>query len=371
MSVNNRHVIIYLRYMHECTTKNRIPFLKLLLQKKNFLFILFLFFYHAILCQYNWKHLDDTLDAMHKVLGKNMVMLIYKNDSIVYKKEFGKFSTKTIKPIASCSKWLTAACVMEFVDAGLLSLDDKVAQYIPSFNKESKRDITIRQCLSHMTGIKDIGMVKGLIKRDQMLSLEEEVNSFAAEEMRESPGTGFWYGNIGVNIAARVLEVITNKSFEELIETCLFVPLDMIHTTFYPTGKAPVNPSGGAQSSPEDYMKFLSMLLNKGVYKGKRILSENAIEEMKKVQDNFENIRYAPKPAKGYKYASGSWVDEENTGVAISLASPGFFGTWPMINYCRDYAFIIFVKSLLTSKRADAEKRVKKMIDEVIKVESK
>ena len=76
---------------------------------------------------------------------------------MLYKKEMGDFNAKTQAPIASCSKWLTAALVMQFVDEGKLSLDDKVVKYIPEFEKYCKSYITIRQCLSHMTGIADEG----------------------------------------------------------------------------------------------------------------------------------------------------------------------------------------------------------------------
>ena len=55
-----------------------------------------------------------------------------------------------------------------------------------------------------------------------MHSLEEEVNSFAASEIRANPGTDFWYGNIGLNIAGRVLEVVSKKKFDLLIKQNYF-----------------------------------------------------------------------------------------------------------------------------------------------------
>ena len=99
-------------------------------------------------------------------------------------------------------------------------------------------------------------------------------------------------------------------------------------------------------------------------YNGVQILSENAVEQMKIVQNKSEQIKYAPKAAEGYLYASGSWVVEEKNGVASSLASPGLFGTWPMIDYCRGYAYIVFVKNLLGEERADAHRQLKKIVDE-------
>ncbi len=261
-----------------------------------------------------------------------------------------------------------------FVDEGKISLDDKVVKYIPEFEKYFKKYITIRHCLSHMTGISEEGgLLKRLLQRKKYKSLEEEVNAFAAREIRANAGTDFWYGNIGLNIAGRVLEVVSKKKFDLLIKTKLFNPLGMRKTSFSNLDGSPVNPSGGAVSTADDYMQFLVMLLNKGNYKGKQILSEESVELMMQIQTNNIPVNYAPKAAEGYQYALGSWVIEgplpssSNGGrVATALSSPGLFGTWPMIDYCRGYAYIVFVKNLLGEERADAHIELKKIIDEQI-----
>ena len=340
--------------------------------------------------QYEWSKLDAELQAKQKLLGDNVVAMIWKGDSLVYKKEMGGFNSKTQAPIASCSKWLTAALVMQFVDEGKLSLDDKVVKYLPEFEKYFKNYITIRHCLSHMTGIQDDDkFLRRILERRKLSSLEEEVNAFAARDIRANPGTDFWYGNVGLNIAGRVLEVISKKKFDVLIKSKLFIPLGMAKTTFAELNGGPVNPSGGAKSTADDYMKFLVMLLNNGKHNGVQILTENSVNEMRKVQNKTVQIMYAPKSAEGYLYASGSWViaykdstidagtkksmtavpplPESRTreiSVATSLASPGLFGTWPMIDYCRGYAYIIFVKNLLGEERADAHRQLKKLVDE-------
>ena len=333
--------------------------------------------------QYNWTKLDAELQAKQQLLGDNVVAMIWKGDSLVYKKEMGGFNSKTQASIASCSKWLTAALVMQFVDEGKLSLDDKVVKYIPEFEKYFKNYITIRQCLSHMTGIQDDDkFLRRLLERKKFTSLEEEVNAFAARDIRANAGTDFWYGNVGLNIAGRVLEVISRKKFDALIKTKLFLPLGMTKTTFAAAENGgPVNPSGGAKSTADDYMKFLVMLLNNGKHNGQQILSESSVNQMLIQQNTTEQIKYAPKAAEGYGYALGSWVLEKKTdtvvishrnppalpvSTATALASPGLFGTWPMIDYCRGYAYIVFVKNLLGEERADAHRQLKKLVDEQI-----
>lgn len=334
------------------------------------LFTGLLLFLQPVFSQYNFTELDKKLEEKQKLLGKDFVVLIWKkNDTLVYKKEVGEYKSKTVAPIASCSKWLTAALVMQFVDEGKISLDDPVVKYIPVFAKYMKNYITIRHCLSHETGIasEPIRILK-LFERKKFNSLEDEVNSFAEKEILANPGKEFRYSNIGLNIAARVLEVVSKRKFDQLIRQKLFGPLEMRNTTFTNLDGSPPNPSGGAKSTADDYMKFLVMMMNKGNYHGKQILTEESVNEMMKSQTIPELIKYAPKAAEGFNYALGSWVVEENEdGVAKVLVSPGLFGTWPMVDYCRGYAYILFVKNLLGDERADAHLEIKKVIDEQMK----
>src|ERR1051326_6977737 len=246
-----------------------------------------------VLAQQNFNDLDGILMQKQKLLGKDFVLMLWKkDDTLVYKKEFGEFNSKTQAPIASCSKWLTAALVMTFVDEGKLSLDDKITKWLPEYEKYAKNYITIRTCLSHMTGIRSepITLLK-LLERKKFNSLEEEVNSFASKDIQANPGEEFRYSNIGLNIAGRILEIISKKRFDLLARQRLFVPLLMRRSSFSSLDGSAVNPSGGALSSPEDYMHFLVMLINEGVYQGKRILSENAVNEMLKIQTRLEQIR--------------------------------------------------------------------------------
>jgi CubicO group peptidase (beta-lactamase class C family) len=318
----------------------------------------------------DWNLLDIELKARQKDLGTDVVMMLWKGDTLAYKKELGTFNSKTQAPIASCSKWLTAALVMIFVDEGKISLDDKISKYIPEFERYGKNFITLRLCLAHMTGIEDESkFIKKVFQRKKFSSLEDEVNSFAAREIRTNPGQDFWYGNIGPNIAGRVLEVISKKNFDVLIKQKLFNPLGMRRTSFSSVSSGAINPAGGALSTPDDYMQFLVMLLNRGKHKGKQILSEESVKQLMTVYTKPEMIKYAPEAARGYGYAPGAWVVEEKNGMATALACPGLFGTWPIIDFCRGYAYLVFTKELLDDEKASVNKQLKDIIDKEIKAD--
>jgi CubicO group peptidase (beta-lactamase class C family) len=328
-------------------------------------FLAFLLLLQPVFGQYNFNDVDDLLTKNQKALGGAVVAMIYKDGKVVYKKELGEdFKMKTQAPVAASSAWLTAALVMTFVDEGKLSLDDPVVKYIPIFGPYSKKYITIRNCLANTTGIEAEPGVKAILQRKKFPTLEEEVNAFAKREIEKNPGEMFFYSSIGLSIAGRVLEVISKKTFDRLVQERLLRPLKMRNTTFYVDYDKAFDPSAGALSTANDYIIFMSMLLNKGMSEGKRILSESAIEQMQKIQTGNAVIKYVPKAAEGYSHGFGAWIMEaDSKGNATAVCDPSLSGTWPMIDYCRGYALIIFVKPQQAEQKKDFYMTIKGAID--------
>lgn len=317
--------------------------------------------------QYDFNDVDNYLKMNQKTLGSDLAALVYKDGKIIYQKEMGEFTIKTRTAIASCSKWLTTAMIMTFVDEGKISLDEPISTYLPIYESYGKKYITLRNCLTQTTGITDNSRsILKVLDRRKFESLEDEVNSFAKREIADNPGKSFFYGNMGINMAARVMEVISKKSFEALMKQRIFTPLEMKNSGFL-SDDGPANPSASAESTAADYMNFLSMILNKGMYKGKRILSEKSIEEMQKVQTQNAVKKFIPELAKGYEYGLGEWIQaQDENGNSTVVSCPGLFGTWPYVDKCRGYACIIFVKKAMSDERKDIYMKLKSKIDEEI-----
>ncbi len=333
------------------------------------LVLYFMLFFQFAFGQYDFSLLDSKLESAKKELEGNVVAMIYKDGKIIYQKAIGTdFNAKVQAPIASASQWLTAALIMVYVDEGKIALTDRVSKYLPIFSKYSKGYITIKDCLAHLTGIESepIRNLKEMLNRKKYSNLEEEINDFASDrEIVSNPGLQFRYSNIGLNIAAKVLEIITKRSFEQIMAEKITRPLQMRNTSFASFNA--VNPSGGAQSSAGDYMNFLAMILNKGVHNGKRILSEKAIEQMETVYTTSDMIKYAPKAAEGFQYGFGQWImTTDENGKATSMAAPGLFGTWPMIDRCRGYACVFFTKGSLNEEKRELYLTMKDIIDEIL-----
>jgi CubicO group peptidase (beta-lactamase class C family) len=334
-----------------------------------FVFLLFLQFANAqrkqVVVESKFPEADTKLEAAKKELGGNVAVLVYKDGAVIYNKGIGvDFNFKTQVPIGNASQWLTAALVMCYVDLGKISLDDKVSKYIPLFTKYSKGYITVKDCLAHLTGIEaEPGKYSNGKK---FASLEEEIEYFITKkDIQSNPGLEFRFSNIGMNILGRVLEIATKRSFEQLMQERITRPLMMRNTSFSSFNS--INPTAGALSTASDYMNFLSMILNKGMFMGKRILSEEAITQMLTIRTTPAMMKYIPKGMETYSFGLGQWImeaDEKGTGTL--LAAPGFEGSWPMIDICRGYALVIFTKGDLNEEKKKIYMDIKGSIDALI-----
>lgn len=365
-----------------------------------FLFTLFFCFSFFSRAQ-NFKPLDKWLSQNIDELGGHAVLMIYKDGKIAYQQAENELSRKqkivgrvvarrqgkdaneflqdydvnTKQRIASCSKWLSAALVMTFVDEGRLNLDDTIGKYLPVMSQHGKGRITIWQCLSHLTGIKQTGLGesdeedagKGLNKlknlKNQWPSMQAAMDSLAKSPMEGEPGKTFHYGNAGLQIAAAVVEKISGKSFETLFQERIAQPCEMWQTDF---GKTNVPlAAGGAWSTTNDYLHFLEMILNKGVYKSKRVLSEKSIGTMQINYAKDARIVYSPAQAGNWGYGFGEWVmsttDGKTTGNAVS--SPGLFGSFPWVDYEKGYCAMLFSFNIKSKGRGELYRGLKELVD--------
>lgn len=328
--------------------------------------VIFLLFLQSNQGQTDFSGMNAILKRNEKILGKEYVVVVQKAGKNIFLKESEEFKLKTPGPIASSSKWLTTAMVMILVDEGKISLDDPVTKYIPVFEKYMKGYITIRHCLSHTTGLDTdpTGILK-IAQKTRFASLEEEVNNFATKKLIvDNPGEAFAYSGIGINIAGRVIEVVTKKTFDKVITEKLFRPMGMRTASFYNENSNAPNPSGGAVCSAFDYLNFMQMLLNKGTFNNKRILSEKAVQEMLTIQFPDLKVRYSPALAKDFKYALGSWVQErDETEKGFVFSCPGLWGTWPWLDTKRNYVGIVFSKELITGQKKELSIQIKEAAD--------
>src|SRR5258708_6001625 len=189
-----------------------------------------------------------------RAMGGRAILVVEKDGKIVYTKSvndmsrgqrtvdrwvarkqhqeanFDDYSVSSRQPIASCSKWLSAALVMTFVDEGRLQLDDTVGKYLPVLTQHGKGGITVRQCLSHLTGIQEPPLRQSLSETRKIKSMDEAIALIALMPMEGEPGKVFHYSNAGLQIAGAVLEKIGGASFETLFVERIARALERMNT---------------------------------------------------------------------------------------------------------------------------------------------
>jgi CubicO group peptidase (beta-lactamase class C family) len=247
---------------------------------------------------------------------------------------------------------------MTFVDEGKLRLDDTVGRYLPVLTQHGKGGIKLWQCLAHLTGIQEPPLRESLSEMRKVKSMEEAIDLIARMPMEGEPGKVFHYSNAGLQIAGAVLEKISGRSFEDLFAERIARPLEMAHTDF---GRGPVAlPAGGAYSTPEDYLHFLEMILDRGMYHGRRVLSEKSVQEMQ-VNRLGPDVRIAYTPAEdggaNVGYGFGEWL----MGDAVS--SPGLFGSFPWVVNGRGYCAFLMTVNLNNKGRQDRYMELVRLVD--------
>jgi CubicO group peptidase (beta-lactamase class C family) len=286
--------------------------------------------------------MDAFLTSNQKLFGNDVIALAYKDGKLVYKKELekevGDFNGRVQVPAGASSQWLVAATVMAYVDEGKISLDDKVSKYIPLFAKYMKTYITIRNCLTFTTGIHadPPGPLK-VLEKSKYPDLETEVNAFASKrDIETNPGTEIFYSQIGPDIAARVLEIITKKTFDRCLQEKILRPCKMRGTSFTNDNGFVTNAADGAITTANDFINFLGMLLNKGLFEGKQVLSEKSVAEMETIQFATVPVKYMPKQGTGLKLGLGCWLENGNTVSALYLN-----GFYPYVDRRLNYAALL------------------------------
>jgi CubicO group peptidase (beta-lactamase class C family) len=320
--------------------------------KKNFIIVLLVFlltwaFADSFAQAKNSKKQDYDFSFLSKKIQSwidsgyynGASIIIAKDNRILYKKYFGSYKPETVVFIASAGKWLAAATIAAVVDEGKLNWNDKVKKWLPEFTG-AKGEATLEQLLSHTAGFPDYQPKDQPI--DIYQTLKESVAHIVHLPADTLPGTKFKYGGLAMQVAGRMAELATGKDWETLFQSTIAIPLQMHSTHFTPVdssgGHAPML-GGGARTTLQDYANFLAMIFNNGVYKGKRILSVNAVKAMQVDQVGIAKVNAGEfvEKARGSLrkdiYGLGEWREELNEkGEATLISSPSWAGAYPWID---------------------------------------
>ncbi|MHB9096750.1 MAG: exo-beta-N-acetylmuramidase NamZ domain-containing protein [Syntrophales bacterium] len=257
--------------------------------------------------------LDSLVEtAIREGKTPGAVVLIGNREEIIYSRAFGfrslepervPMSEDTIFDLASLTKVIaTSTAIMQLAEKGKLNIDAPVARYWPAFGKNGKKRITLRQLLTHYSGLR-AGLKPG------WAGYEAAMRKIIAEKPARPPGSGFLYSDINFEALGEVVRRVSGEPLDRYCSRHIFTPLGMKETGFKipealsdriaPTehrenrlicGGEAHDPAcysmggvaghAGLFSTAADLSIFARMLLAGGEYRGARILSSRTIAMM-------------------------------------------------------------------------------------------
>ena len=183
--------------------------------------------------------IDDYINAqMQQRRIPGLVLAVTRDGKVVKQKAYGLANVEldvpatpdTLFQIASTTKTFTATAIMKLVEEDKLSLDDKVAKWLPEV-PAAWGGVTVRHCLTHTSGLPDIVVDQCSLKLVAD-TREEALKKLAGMPVLNKPGETWSYNQTGYVLLGMIVEKISGTSFEEFLQQRFFGPLAMTSTRF-------------------------------------------------------------------------------------------------------------------------------------------
>ncbi len=304
-------------------------------------------------------------------------VIVGRKGSSVLERGFGRLSwasssasvsvDKTIYDIASLTKVVgTTTAIMVLYDQRKIALDDPVVKYLPQFSGENKEKVTIRQLLTHTSGLRagrDIWRVTHNPDEARELVLSTPLTS--------PPGKTYAYSDLGADVLGFLVEKVSGQKLDVFLHNHVFEPLGMNQTFFKPadslkyriapTEVAPprgypvrgevhdenayamggITGHAGLFSTAGDLSLFAQMMLNGGQLNGVRIVSEQTVELFTKRAAGHRALGWDTPTG---QFGSGNYLSERSYGHT------GYTGTSMWIDADREMFVILLTNRVHAAK---------------------
>jgi CubicO group peptidase (beta-lactamase class C family) len=266
--------------------------------------------------------------AMKQANIPGFAIAVVQNQKVVYAAGFGvkslanrneKITPQSLFHMASITKPFVATSIMQLWEDGKIDLDAPLVKYLPYFRMKDERykAITIRQMLSHVSGMPDVEDYEWDRPQYDDGALERYVRSLGNLSLIAAPGTMFRYSNMAYEILGDVIAKVSGESFEEYVKHHILEPLEMKTSTLLVKKADPKllttphvlddsydpvvsrvfpynrmhSPSSTLYSNVLDMSRWAIANLNRGELDGRRILKASTYDMMwKPAGENWRNI---------------------------------------------------------------------------------
>ncbi len=291
-------------------------------------------------------------------------LLVLKNGRSILHEAYGwkdleaqvPMQTGSVFCVRSMTKPLIGAAILMLIEEDRLDLDDPVAQYLPGWDGEGQRDITVEHLLTHTSGL-PFSRIAGEDPRT-LESIQAVAELGAGAPLEFEPGTAFQYSDQGTDTLTALIEVVTGAPAEDFVRARVLDPLGMDDTAcilaedsplrdralpkyagsrgawtrFWSPDDAPLFPiflgSQGLYSTLEDYARFMDLWRNRGRADSERLLRARSVRKA---------LAPGPHPMNGstgfpglsaeYGYLMQLWTDAEEDDDVVAFGHTGSDGT--------------------------------------------
>ena len=330
------------------------------------------------------------------------VVLVGRQGKVVWRRAYGNralepqqeaMTTDTIFDLASLTKVVaTATSVMILVERGLVRLGDPVSRYIPEFAENGKRSITVEHLLVHRSGLiadNDI--------RDYEQGPEKAIENIWRLAPLSEAGSKMIYSDVNFIVLAELVKRISGKAIDQFARENIFEPLGMKDTGYKPADVlkariAPTEQRGGADQNrsregaaregattqPEHWMRgevhdprsyllggvaghaglfstaddlaiYCQMILNSGIYQGRRILSPMGVQRMTEARPSAGNMKDGNSRGLGWDVYSSFSANRGDLFPIGSFGHTGFTGTGLWLDPISE-TFVVFLSNRVHPK---------------------
>tara|TARA_R110000868_G_scaffold304437_3_gene565010 strand:- start:31227 stop:34097 length:2871 start_codon:yes stop_codon:yes gene_type:complete len=354
-----------------------------------------------------YKIEDILRGAIRDSVFPGAVATVIKDGVMVYRQEMGYHDYEKIKQVkdsdvfdlASITKVVsTTTAVMKLIDDGKLALNDEIWRFLPEFNSDEKRHITIRDMLLHQSGLPAFRVYV-----DEFKDRNSIIKAIKNEPLIYKTGTEYVYSDLGMILLAEIVSLITDRGIDAYMRREFYYPMGMYGAYFNPkrvsrwyVNRIPpteidtvyrdhliqadvhderafymdgVAGHAGLFATADDLAKYSTMILNDGIYDGRRYLSSKIIREFTSQQSSISGrgLGFDRKSPTGFTTAgqlssndtfghtgftgTSFWIDREKNMAVMLLTNR----TFPYRSYGKeiskiraavaDAAFSAFIKT--------------------------
>jgi CubicO group peptidase (beta-lactamase class C family) len=306
--------------------------------------------------------IDDVVNRGVRAGGfPGAAVIVARHGGIVWERGYGTLDwrsgvavdpERTMYDLASLTKIVaTTAAAMVLVDQGKLRLDEHVTHYLPAFSGGAKDQVTIRDLLTHRSGLpagRDIS---------ERAAPESARNTVLATSLVRAPGSEYEYSDVGMDVMGFVVERITHQPLDQFVQRAVYTPLGMRSTMFRPASwlEARIAPTeepvvrgevhdpaaramggvaghAGLFSTASDLAVFAQLMLDGGVAGKTRLFADSVAQAFTKPGPGWRGLGWQTCPGDG---SCGQYLSTRAFGHT------GFTGTSMWIDPERDLVVIV------------------------------